>query len=83
MADAQFGDYYRLIYMKGLGGEQPTVPVDWAELERRAEEAMEPRAAAYTFAGAGSGLRRRAAPKGNLETGAQRHHPAVRDLPPE
>ncbi len=54
MADA-FGDYYREIYMRGLAGETPSIPVDWAELERRAEEAMEPRAAAYVFAGAGTG----------------------------
>ena len=50
-----FGDYYREIYMRGLGGETPSIPVDWAELERRAEEAMEPRAAGYVFAGAGTG----------------------------
>ena len=55
-----FGDYYREIYMRGLTGETPTVPVDWAELERRAEETMEPRAAGYVFAGAGSGETMRA-----------------------
>ena len=57
---APFGDYYREIYMRGLGGEQPSIPVDWSELESRAEEAMEPRAAAYTFAGAGTGETMRA-----------------------
>jgi isopentenyl diphosphate isomerase/L-lactate dehydrogenase-like FMN-dependent dehydrogenase len=57
---APFGDYYREIYLRGLGGEQPSIPVDWSELEQRAEEAMELRAAAYTFAGAGTGETMRA-----------------------
>ena len=55
MPDPAFGDYYREIYMHGLGGQTPSIPVDWGELERHAEEAMEPRAAAYVFAGAGTG----------------------------
>jgi lactate 2-monooxygenase len=50
-----FGDYYREIYARGmLANEQPTMPVSWAELERAAEEALEPRAAAYVYGGAGS-----------------------------
>jgi L-lactate dehydrogenase (cytochrome) len=51
---ADFADYYREIYMSGLAGETPAVPVAVAELERRAVEAMEPRAANYVGAGAGS-----------------------------
>jgi isopentenyl diphosphate isomerase/L-lactate dehydrogenase-like FMN-dependent dehydrogenase len=51
---ADFADYYREIYMRGLGGETPTVPVSIAELEQRAIAAMEPRAANYVCAGAGS-----------------------------
>jgi len=47
-------DYYREIYLRGLGGETPSIPVSVAELERRAVEAMEPRAANYVGAGAGS-----------------------------
>jgi len=50
---ADFADYYREIYARGLGGETPSIPVSVAELERRAAEAMEPRAANYVFAGAG------------------------------
>ena len=53
-AMADFADYYREIYMRGLGGEQPPVPVSVAELERQAIAAMEPRAANYVGAGAGS-----------------------------
>jgi L-lactate dehydrogenase (cytochrome) len=47
-------DYYREIYLRGLGGELPPIPVAFAELERAAVAAMEPRAAAYVGAGAGS-----------------------------
>jgi lactate 2-monooxygenase len=52
---ASFGDYYREIYARGLlANEQPTLPVAWAELERRAAEALEPRAAAYVYGAAGT-----------------------------
>jgi L-lactate dehydrogenase (cytochrome) len=47
-------DYYREIYARGLGGETPTIPVAIAELEQRAAEEMDPAAAAYVFAGAGT-----------------------------
>jgi isopentenyl diphosphate isomerase/L-lactate dehydrogenase-like FMN-dependent dehydrogenase len=47
-------DYYREIYARGLAGEKPALPVVLEELERRATEAMEPRAAAYVAAGAGT-----------------------------
>jgi lactate 2-monooxygenase len=49
-----FADYYGQIYARGLGGEQPSIPVPVAELERRAREAMDERAASYVFAGAGT-----------------------------
>jgi lactate 2-monooxygenase len=49
-----FADYYREIYVRGLGGETPSIPVSIAELERRAAAAMDERAANYVFAGAGS-----------------------------
>ena len=51
---ADFADYYREIYARGLGGETPSIPVSVAELERQAREAMDERAANYVFAGAGS-----------------------------
>ncbi len=51
---ADFADYYREIYVLGLGGETPSIPVSVAELECLAREAMEERAANYVFAGAGS-----------------------------
>jgi L-lactate dehydrogenase (cytochrome) len=51
---ADLADYYREIYVRGLGGETPAIPVSIEELERRAVEAMEPRAANYVGAGAGA-----------------------------
>jgi lactate 2-monooxygenase len=51
MADP--ADYYREIYIRGLGGETPSIPVSVAELEGQAIAAMEPRAANYVGAGAG------------------------------
>jgi lactate 2-monooxygenase len=47
-------DYYREIYIRGLGGETPAIPVAVAELEERAVAAMDPKAANYVCAGAGS-----------------------------
>jgi lactate 2-monooxygenase len=52
MADP--ADYYREIYLRGLGGETPAIPVAVAELEERAVTAMDPKAANYVCAGAGS-----------------------------
>jgi lactate 2-monooxygenase len=52
MADP--ADYYREIYARGLGGETPAIPVAVADLEERAVAAMDPKAAAYVSAGAGS-----------------------------
>jgi lactate 2-monooxygenase len=50
-----FGDYSNEIYGRGwLAKETPSLPVSWAELERRAAEALEPRAAAYVYGSAGS-----------------------------
>jgi L-lactate dehydrogenase (cytochrome) len=49
-----FADYYREIYARGLGGETPAVPVAVAELEQRAMAAMDPKAANYVWAGAGT-----------------------------
>ena len=41
------------IYFGGVSGRRPRVPVDAAELERRAEAAMTEKAFAYVAAGAG------------------------------
>jgi lactate 2-monooxygenase len=51
---ADLADYYREIYLRGLAGETPAIPVSVEELEREAIAAMEPRAANYVGAGAGS-----------------------------
>jgi len=47
-------DYYREIYARGLGGETPAIPVAVADLEAKAMAAMDPKAANYVWAGAGT-----------------------------
>ncbi|QKT08836.1 alpha-hydroxy-acid oxidizing protein [Gordonia sp. X0973] len=49
-----------VIYRAGVGGGRPTVPTDFAELERRAHRAMSERAWAYVAGGAGEGATMRA-----------------------
>ena len=49
-----------LIYRAGALGHRPTIPTDFAELERRAATAMSPRAWAYVAGGAGEGATVRA-----------------------
>src|SRR4051794_6868739 len=46
-------DYYREIYVRGIAGETPSIPVSVEDLELRAREAMDTKAANYVFAGAG------------------------------
>lgn len=43
----------RAIYVAGIGGNRPAVPVGQAELEKRAQAAMSPEAWAYVAGGAG------------------------------
>ncbi len=51
-----YGDYYREIFAKGMfADEKPSLPIDWADLERAARESLDERAVAYVFGGAGSG----------------------------
>lgn len=49
-----------LVYRAGVLGHRPTVPTDSAELERRAQAAMSPRAWAYVAGAAGEGATARA-----------------------
>jgi lactate 2-monooxygenase len=63
-----FGSYAREIYLRGQAGEPPAIPVSFAELEQRAMAAMDPDAAGYVGAGAGSEATMRA----NLEAFARR-----------
>jgi lactate 2-monooxygenase len=50
-----YGDHYRSIYLKGLAGEKPELPVAWDELEAAAEGAMPEASADYVYATAGTG----------------------------
>ncbi len=53
-ASLPFGDYYRQIYAAGAAGESPALPVSWAELEARAQEALDDRARGYVSGSAGT-----------------------------
>src|SRR3954452_18989500 len=48
------------IYLRGVGGHRPRVPVEMVELEAAAERAMSPQAFAYVAAGAGNESTKRA-----------------------
>ena len=54
MENAPFGNFQFEIYLRGLEGETPSFPMDWAQLEAQASEAMEPGAHGYVFGGAGT-----------------------------
>ncbi|MFI7008249.1 alpha-hydroxy-acid oxidizing protein [Streptomyces sp. NPDC050145] len=49
----QFGDYQFEIYLNGLRGVTPTLPMDWASLEQRAQAAMPASIWSYVAGGAG------------------------------
>ena len=49
----QFGDYQNEIYFNGLFGRLPALPMDFAELARRAEAALPPSIWSYVTGGAG------------------------------
>ncbi len=55
MPDAvPFGNYQYEIYLKGMAGEFPDLPVAWDELEAKADEVMDAGARGYVFGGAGT-----------------------------
>ena len=48
-----YGDYQFEIYLQGLSGVLPTMPMDYAELEAKAQAAMPPSIWSYVAGGAG------------------------------
>ena len=55
MPDAvPFGNYQYEIYLKGMAGEFPDLPVAWHELEAAADAKMDDGARGYVFGGAGT-----------------------------
>jgi isopentenyl diphosphate isomerase/L-lactate dehydrogenase-like FMN-dependent dehydrogenase len=50
---APFGDFQLEIYLNGLGGTVPSLPVSFAELESRAARALPPSVLSYVAGGAG------------------------------
>jgi lactate 2-monooxygenase len=55
-----FGDFQNEIYFAGLNGRTPTLPMSYAELERRASQAMPPSVLSYVAGGAGDEATQRA-----------------------
>jgi lactate 2-monooxygenase len=51
---ANFGDFQTEIYLRGMAGERPALPVTFAELERAAREAMPAETLGYVAGGAGA-----------------------------
>jgi hypothetical protein len=56
----QFGDYQNEIYLNGLSGVLPTMPMTFPELEVRAQATLRPDALSYTANGAGDEFTQRA-----------------------
>ena len=48
-----YGDWQFATYLAGLQGVRPELPMSWAELERRAEQALSPELWSYVAGGAG------------------------------
>jgi lactate 2-monooxygenase len=57
---APYGDFQLEIYLAGLGGTVPTLPVSFAELEARAAHALPPSVLSYVAGGAGDEQTQRA-----------------------
>ncbi|MFC9589052.1 alpha-hydroxy-acid oxidizing protein [Streptomyces sp. NPDC056944] len=53
MTNPQFGDYQNEIYLHGLGGVTPALPMTYAELEAKARGALPPSVLSYVAGGAG------------------------------
>ncbi|MDX6717449.1 MAG: lactate 2-monooxygenase, partial [Baekduia sp.] len=53
MSAAPFGGHQNEIYLRGMAGETPPLPVAWDALERAAEAHLEPGPRGYLFGGAG------------------------------
>ena len=53
MSTGPFADFQNEVYLKGLFGEQPTLPFGWRETEAAAHAAMTPGAVGYVAGGAG------------------------------
>ena len=54
MTQMDFSGYQNEIYLGGLAGQQPELPISYADLETRAKEVLTPEAYGYVAGGAGS-----------------------------
>ncbi|MFK0211381.1 alpha-hydroxy-acid oxidizing protein [Streptomyces sp. NPDC090298] len=60
MTHPQFGDYQNEIYLNGLGGVTPDLPMTYADLEAKARGALPPSVLSYVAGGAGDEFTQRA-----------------------
>ncbi|MFD7479291.1 alpha-hydroxy-acid oxidizing protein [Streptomyces sp. NPDC059837] len=58
--DGQFGDYQNEIYINGLSGVLPVIPMEFQELEARAQAVLSPSLLSYVAGGAGDEFTQRA-----------------------
>jgi isopentenyl diphosphate isomerase/L-lactate dehydrogenase-like FMN-dependent dehydrogenase len=58
--DGQFGDYQNEIYLDGLSGVLPAIPMEFQELEARAQAVLSPSLLSYVAGGAGDESTQRA-----------------------
>jgi isopentenyl diphosphate isomerase/L-lactate dehydrogenase-like FMN-dependent dehydrogenase len=58
--DGQFGDYQNEIYINGLSGVLPAIPMEFQELEARAQAVLSPSLLSYVAGGAGDEFTQRA-----------------------
>ncbi|MFF7889683.1 alpha-hydroxy-acid oxidizing protein [Streptomyces sp. NPDC020794] len=58
--DGQFGDYQNEIYLDGLSGVLPALPMEFQELEARAQAVLSPSLLSYVAGGAGDESTQRA-----------------------
>jgi isopentenyl diphosphate isomerase/L-lactate dehydrogenase-like FMN-dependent dehydrogenase len=58
--DGQFGDYQNEIYINGLSGVLPAIPMEFQELEARAQAVLSPSLLSYVAGGAGDESTQRA-----------------------
>ena len=87
MSNGPFADFQNEVYLKGLFGEQPTLPFGWRETEAAAHAAMTPGAVGYVAGGAGGEdtmrANRQAFDRWRLVPRVLRGIPAQRLLPQE
>lgn len=79
----QFGDYQNEIYLDGLSGVLPTMPMAFDELEARGQAALPPSLLSYVAGGAGDESTQRANVSAFLQRGLVPRMPACSAVAPQ